>query len=668
MRSLARGPTASSSFVTSSTCTACQRRLLGLPARPAVVGADAMSASRSRSEGAVYRITQRRGITQNYLRRTEEAKKQWAQWAEEIKQGKRQSFASKLKERGFIHDVVGGNYETLDKIITNKRVGIYVGVDPTAPSLHVGHMIPFMVLGWAYLHGIKAVFLLGGSTAKIGDPTGRVESRPLMKSAVRKANIANMHMQLKKLGASFEKIGAKFGYHWEWAWRRALENNSIWWNKVSMNEVMSGMGIHARLGTMLSRDNVKSRLEKGDGMSFAEFTYPLMQAWDYWHLFQKGVQIQVGGSDQYGNILFGIDMIKSILKADPTHELAPKKDEDPDLAKPIGFTTPLLTTSTGEKFGKSAGNAIWLDQDMTSPYDLYQYFMRLPDADMERYLKLFTFYPIPEIEKIMETHNQDPSKRVAHHKLASNFVELVHGPQIAQQVEQQHRLIFSPGSITSANLPLKQEQKTGKTGAINTAVDKTAPQVNAFSGLSPHVTLPRSLVVGQFFHKVLYHAGMVASKAEGHRLIVNGGAHVGSMADATQEMGDALSYVPIKTWPANVTEKFIIDNQLMILRVGKWKVKIIRIVSDEEFEAMGLTAPGWKEPVNPQEYEEDKNLFKNTKKIKGHKVKLPGNSMPKQGPVKVVSLFPERTDGSAQEAEQSPESNSKSETPSSASS
>lgn len=277
--------------------------------------------------------------------------------------------------------------------------------------------------------------------------------------------------------------------------------------------------------------------------------------------------------------------------------------------------------------------------------------MRLPDADVEKYLKLLTFYSIPEIQQIMETHNEDPSKRVAQHKLASQFVELVHGHIIAEKVEQQHRLIFS--SRTRTSIDVLPTQEAGKTGAFNMAVDKTAPPVNAFSGITPHVTLPRSLVENQFFHKVLYHAGMVSSKAEGYRLIVKNGAHVGSMPDSKNEMGDALAYIPIRTWPAEITKNFIIDDSLMILKVGKWKVKIIKIISDQEFEEQGLTCPGWKEETNVGEKIEDRQLFQNTKKIKGKRVKLPRNAQDeKDGDYEVVSWLPSCDQGEQQDGHQ----------------
>ncbi|OJD19920.1 tyrosine-tRNA ligase [Emergomyces pasteurianus Ep9510] len=535
---------------------------------------------------AVASLFQKRNITMQHIRRMREGEESWKNYADEIKAGKRKSFLELMEERGLVNTVIGDR-DALNKMWTEKRVGVYVGVDPTAPSLHIGHMLPFMVLAWAYVHGIRAVFLLGGSTGQIGDPTDRLGPRAKMASVTRKENMANMHLQLKRLGMSIERYGAKHGYECEWIWRRAIVNNNTWWLKEPFFEVMKTMGETVRLGPMLGRDTVKNRLQGGRGMSLAEFSYPLLQAWDWWQLIQQqNVLVQVGGSDQAGNIQFGMDATKPLMKGDQEYwrKHAPKP-EDRELLEPMGFTTPLLTTPSGQKFGKSAGNAIWLDQDMTSSFDLYQFFLRVPDENVEQYLKYFTFLTIPTIKELMERHVQDPSKRVAQHKLASEFVELIRGPAEAAKAEKDHRSIFG------GKTPIEEMEARPKR-------DLNLSDTSPFNAPSPHITLPRSLVVGQFFHKVLWSAGMAPSKAEAFRLIVNNGAAVASRSDSNAVMDDKVSYVPIKTWDKDMTEKFIIDGSMMILKVGKWKVKIIKIVSDEEFEKLGLNAPGWKGEEN----------------------------------------------------------------------
>ncbi|KAL4782473.1 hypothetical protein BJX76DRAFT_332656 [Aspergillus varians] len=548
---------------------------------------------------------QKRWITRAYEQRMEDAKSEWADFAQEIKEGKRKSFVEHLEERGLLHDVVGER-DLLHRVFTEKRVGLYAGIDPTAPSMHVGHMLPFMVLAWGYVWGLPVTFLLGGATSRIGDPTGRLKGRDQVHSSIRKANMASMHMQLKKLGASIETYGRRHGYQRQMVWKRSLTNNNIWWNKIPFLEVLRDLGAYMRLGPMLGRDTVKTRLANGDGMSFGEFSYPLLQAWDWWMLFQKGCQVQVGGGDQYGNILFGMDAVKTISKNTVNQE-----DQNPlndDLDKPIGLTTPLLTTPTGEKFGKSAGNAVWLDKDMTSTFELYQFFIRTPDDVVERYLKMFTFLPVPEISKIMEEQNQDPSKRVAQHALAAEFVELIHGKDEADAVATQHRQLFRPRTSTAEPTPLPRtpssissNPKTLTSGFSNPQSDNPyAPQTNFANMPSARVTLPQSLVYDKTLSKILWSAGLVSSKSEGHRIVNNKGAYIGSRPGISKSltgggMSDALSFTPIKTWPAEKTREFILDGDLLILKVGKWKMKVVTIVSDERFTELGLTAPGWKE-------------------------------------------------------------------------
>lgn len=246
--------------------------------------------------------------------------------------------------------------------------------------------------------------------------------------------------------------------------------------------------------------------------------------------------------------------------------------------------------------------------------NLLQYFVRTPDADVERYLKMFTFLPIPEIQKIMEEQKKDPSKRVAQHALAREFVEIVHGPTEAQAAETQHRQLFRPRLSTAeptppAPAPPKIPENYARTPQASFANpqsgNKYAPQTNYENMPSLWVALPRSLVYNQPFNKVLWSAGLVNSKSEGHRIIANGGAYVGSRPDATGEMPDELQFTPIKPWPAEKTNEFIINGDLLILKFGKWKFKMVKIMSDEEFKEKGLTAPGWEEVIDDRKRQEE---------------------------------------------------------------
>lgn len=484
--------------------------------------------------------------------------------------------------------------EWIKNTLTNKRVGAYVGVDPTAASLHVGHLLPLMALFWMYVHGYHAVTLLGGATAKVGDPTGRLTARAKEHSSIRAANMVNMHYQMKKLWGNVEQYGRKFGYNWEWAWHRELVNNNMWLNKLPVLEFLQLMGTGMRMGPMLGKDTVKQRLA-GEGMSFAEFTYPLLQAWDWWHMYNtKGIQMQIGGADQYGNIIAGTTGIKHISSTHPDPDV--RKGKDADDMQPFGFTVPLLTTSSGVKFGKSAGNAIWLDKEMTSTFDLYSFWMRQSDADMPKYLRYFTFIPSPEIDKIVEEHNKAPEERKAQRVLARNFLELVHGDVEAKAAETQHRLLY--GKPTLASLltpeskysPVQTEAEDAKKGPAPVTLNNTG---------AINIELPRSILT-KSIGKIIYAAGLAQSNSEAHREVAKGGMHIGGAPGQKKAMAhEELKFTPIKNWVIEDTEKYVIGDNVLIMRKGKHNIRIIRLVSDEDWEKSGRKYPGQAGPKPP---------------------------------------------------------------------
>lgn len=237
-----------------------------------------------------------------------------------------------------------------------------------------------------------------------------------------------------------------------------------------------------------------------------------------------------------------------------------------------------------------------------------QFFVRTPDDAVERYLKLFTFVPLPEIGKVMEEQNKDPSKRVAQHLLAYEFVELVHGKDEADAVSLQHRQLFRSRSSTGEPSPMPRTPNTTRNPQSPTAKfetpqsgNKFASQTNFANMPNVRVTLPRSLVLNQQFNKILWSAGLVSSKSEGHRVIVNNGAYVGSRPGDSGPMSDDLTFTPIRPWPSEKTEQYLIDDNLLMLKLGKWKFKMVEIISDEDFRERGLTAPGWEELSTPSE-------------------------------------------------------------------
>lgn len=444
---------------------------------------------------------------------------------------------------------------------------------------------------------------MGGFTARIGDPTDRLTARAEQATTERVKNAANMFEQLKKLGVNIEKYAEGKGYQREWAWRRAVLNNATWWQKVTVGDYMRLLGRHVRVGPMLGRDSVKNRLEKGDGMSYAEFSYPLIQGWDWWQQFQTGTQLQIGGADQFGNILAGAECVKSIMKNDIPfmQKLAADTNGSTATTDPMGFTVPLLTTSKGEKFGKSAGNAVWIDKQLTSSFDLYQFFVRTADEDVEKYLKLLTFLPMSEIRQTMIEHKTDESKRLAQHKLAHNFVELVHGLAAANEAEAQHSQVFS-NNLTLADVQKQLKENTttadGRPADINPSLNRHAKPLDQHSSYDVNIKLPQSLIFQQPLSRILYSAGLVASRSEGQRMINNRGVYIGGKVGKEGEiaaMEDQISYVPATDAKWSFVEPLILDGNILILRTGKWKKKFIEIIPDEEYEASGLTCPGWKE-------------------------------------------------------------------------
>ncbi|KAF2402742.1 hypothetical protein EJ06DRAFT_472314 [Trichodelitschia bisporula] len=482
---------------------------------------------------------------------------EWKALAQEIKAGRRKSVLRVLEERGYVNQIAGTR-DDLETLLTEKRVGVYVGIDPTAQSLHVGHMVPFMALFWMYLHGYYAVSLMGGGTAAIGDPSHRLTARNEMARETREKNAIEMHQQLADLWVKVEALAAKHGFQQQGPIRRVVLNNRDWLGSVNIIDFLSEMGSRARLGAMLSRDTVKNRIEKGDGMAFSEFTYPILQAWDWWHLYQYGgVQLQIGGADQYGNIVSGIDLAGYCAR-----EMIAEIGGDEAKATLMGFTVPLLTTSSGEKFGKSAGNAVWLNPALTSSFDLYGYFVSTPDADVERLLKLFTFLPLPTIQETIKAHNVDPGKRIAQHLLARQFVELAHGAHAAEAAEAEHRALFAKRHTLN----------------VSDLIENTAEPGSKRS--TPAIFLPRSAVFGQSFASVLHSAGAVKSLGAAKRLIKSGGAYVRSVPDDDTQ---GRAYLSIKKLPQDtVADEYVMpEKNVLVLRVGKRRVRVIQVTKEE---------------------------------------------------------------------------------------
>ncbi|GAP91632.2 putative tyrosyl-tRNA synthetase [Rosellinia necatrix] len=515
----------------------------------------------------------------------------WAEKAERIRKGEEENLWDTFRARGYVKDIAGTD-DQIRELMRRKRIGAYVGVDPTAASLHLGHLLPLMPLFWMYINGFKAVSVVGGATAKVGDPTGRLQTRDEVSRADRSMYVTKIHYQLKRIWQNLDRQAARLGYEKDWAWSRELVNNSSWYNTTPFFEVTNRLFKRMRLGPMLSRETVKRKMAEGDGMSLAEFVYPLMQAWDWWEMFSgpRGVCMQIGGSDQYGNIVAGIDAVKLLRDS----EADPNKKLPADLLHtPVGFTVPLLTDSAGNKIGKSAGNAMWLDPYMTSSFDLYGYFMRRPDDEMERLLKLFTFLPLDKISKILEEHNLDPPKRHAHHALAFEIIALVHGLPEATAIQTRHKQLFSKDSST----PTPPVTPTAA-GELMVYPDHPTPSSTDLAvHFRPDIQLPRSLIMGMSAARILFAAGLAASASDAHRLVAHNGAYVGGAPGRSAHnnviMRDGeVAFQTVKSWFPGDTKNFLIDGKILILRRGKHFVRIVEMISDEEWEASGRSYPG----------------------------------------------------------------------------
>ncbi|MGG0238018.1 tyrosine--tRNA ligase [Bacillus rhizoplanae] len=305
--------------------------------------------------------------------------------------------------------------EGLRKLVEEKKISLYCGVDPTGDSMHIGHLIPFMMMKRFQLAGHHPVILIGGATGTIGDPSGRQTERQLQTLEQVQHNVDALTAQMQKL---FD-----FGGNSE----VKMVNNYDWTHEVSILEFLRDYGKNFSINTMLAKDIVASRLDTG--ISFTEFTYQILQAMDFHHLYkEEDVQLQIGGSDQWGNITSGLDLIR--------------KKEGPD-AKVFGLTIPLLLKSDGTKFGKTAGGAIWLDPEKTTPFEFYQFWVNTDDRDVIKYLKFFTFLTKDRIDELVVKVQTEPHKREAQKVLAEEMTKFVHSENAFLQAVKITGALFS---------------------------------------------------------------------------------------------------------------------------------------------------------------------------------------------------------------------------------
>lgn len=335
--------------------------------------------------------------------------------------GFKSDFLRTLSERGFIHQV--SDESGLDELFTKEIVTGYIGFDPTASSLHAGGLIQIMMLHWMQKTGHRPVALMGGGTGMIGDPSFKDEARKLMTEETIAENIAG----IKKVFANYLTFG-------DGPTDALMVNNADWLRGLNYLEFLRDVGRHFSVNRMLSFDSVKQRLDREQSLSFLEFNYMILQAYDYVELNKRyGMRLQMGGSDQWGNIINGIDL---------GHRM--------DTPQLYALTSPLLTTSSGAKMGKSLSGAVWLNADMLSAYDFWQYWRNTEDADVERFLKLYTTLPLDEIAKLAELGGSEINE--AKKIFATEVTAMLHGREAAEEAAETARKTFEDGGI-SDNLP-----------------------------------------------------------------------------------------------------------------------------------------------------------------------------------------------------------------------
>ncbi|CEL60841.1 tyrosyl-tRNA synthetase [Rhizoctonia solani AG-1 IB] len=396
-----------------------------------------------------------------------------------------------LESRGLVAQITSPDLaKSLQKPVT-----VYCGVDPTAPSIHVGNMVTFMGVLHFHIRGHQVLPLVGGATGTVGDPGGRTTERTLVSKDTINGNKHKLAVQLERFFRHGVDRAAKYlDINPEIPTSPDILDNLTWISNLTLLDFLRDVGKYAKVNVMISRDSVKSRLESSQGISFTEFSYQLLQAYDYFHLYTNyGCRLQIGGADQWGNIIAGIDLIK--------RRYTPQEGEGEQSEPAYGLTIPLLTTPSGEKFGKSAGNAVWLDSNMTPVLDFYQYFVRQPDESVDRLLRIFTFIPLAQIKEIISKHQEDPGKRYAQRTLAYEATSLVHGETLAHQAQAASRVLYE-SDIQSASLSIFED---------------------ALKGDRRLMVLPSNKILTTPIANILVEGGLVKSKGQVDTLAKQGG-------------------------------------------------------------------------------------------------------------------------------------------------
>jgi len=423
------------------------------------------------------------------------------------------SLIKNLQWRGLIRDIIPGTEEQLNKEMTAG----YIGFDPTAESLHIGSLVPIILLVHLQKANHKPVVLVGGATGMVGDPSGKSEERNLLDEDILQRNLAGVKKQLEKY-LDFDRSKPNAA---------EMVNNYDWFKDMNFLHFIRDVGKHITVNYMMSKDSVKKRLEGESGMSFTEFTYQLVQGYDfYWLYTNKNCKLQMGGSDQWGNITTGTELIR-------------RKNG----GEAFAFTCPLLTKADGGKFGKTEKGNIWLDPERTSPYQFYQFWLNAADPDAESWIKIFTFLEKNEIDSLIEKHRQDPSTRILQKTLAKEITTFVHGTDEYEKAIATTEKLFA--NQTAPAESLSEEDLHGLDGVIKSAyaLDKIKQGTDVVSFLA--------------------ESGILASKGEARKMIQNGGISI------NRKKIDNLQLL--------VTESWLLHNKYLLVQKGKKNYYLVQV-------------------------------------------------------------------------------------------
>ena len=429
------------------------------------------------------------------------------------------NFVEELRWRGMLHQLMPGTEELIQK----ERVTAYVGIDPTADSLHIGHLCGVMMLRLFQHCGHKPLALIGGATGMIGDPSGKSQERNLLNEETLAHNINGIKKQLERF-LDFNSDAPNAA---------ELVNNYDWMKNYSFLEFVRDIGKHITVNYMMAKDSVQKRLngEARDGLSFTEFSYQLLQGYDFLYLYKtKNCKLQMGGSDQWGNITTGSELIRRTLG--PDNEV-------------YALTCPLITKADGRKFGKTESGTIWLDAERTTPYEFYQFWLNVSDEEAARYIKIFTLLGREEVEALIAEHSLDPGRRQLQRRLGEEVTVMVHGREEYEKALAATEILF--GKATKESL-LKLDEKT---------------LLAVFSGV-PHFEVARAEAVGaKAVDLFAEKTQCFASKGEMRKLVQGGGV--------------SLNKEKLSTFDKIITEEDLLDGKYLLVQRGKKNYNLITV-------------------------------------------------------------------------------------------